>query len=110
MDEKDPGFFGFGFDFNNDGNLDDGERINDTAQFMDTFGSSDEENEDEDDDGGVGRPWTDADFRFRAPIDIRKIAAEEEAKKNPGKKPESTSDPDDIFDGIFKDLDEKLKR
>jgi hypothetical protein len=56
MDEKDPGFFGFGFDFNNDGNLDDGERINDTAQFMDTFGSSDEENEDEDDDGGVGRP------------------------------------------------------
>ena len=36
MDEKDPGFFGFGFDFNNDGNLDDGERINDTAQFMDT--------------------------------------------------------------------------
>ncbi len=57
-----------------------------------------------------GRPWTDADFRFKAPIDIRKIAAEEEAKKNPGKKPDSTSDPDDIFGGIFKDLDEKLKK
>ncbi|TDP56443.1 hypothetical protein [Aminicella lysinilytica] len=57
FDKNDPGFFGFGFDIDNDGKLDTGERADDLAQFMDTYGKSSTESDfddfDEDSDDGA---------------------------------------------------------